>query len=134
MNRLRKSWGLAASQMDAAVTSLSPKTIRVVLFVIVIGIAGFRLMTINVPSLEWTSWKEIDYLTISQNYWQNGFNFLQPEVTWPAEPPRVTEMELPLVPYISAILYQVFGYGSLTARAITLFLMTCYQNTMAMMC
>lgn len=120
MNRLRKSWDLAAAQMDA-IASLSPKTIRGILFVIIVGIAAFRLMTISVPSLEWTSWKEIDYLTISQNYWKNGLNFFQPEVTWPAEPPRVTEMELPLVPYTSALLYQIFGYGPLTARAVTLF-------------
>ena len=32
-------------------TSLSPKTIRVILYVIVIGIAIFRLMTISTPSL-----------------------------------------------------------------------------------
>ena len=121
MDQLRKSWSLAASQLDRMAASLSPKTIRILLFLIVIGIGIFRLATISVPSLEWTSWKEIDYLTISQNFWQNGFNFLQPEVTWPAEPPRVTEMELPLVPYISALLYQIFGFGALTARAITLF-------------
>jgi len=120
MDRLKKSWGLAAAQYETMI-SLSPKTIQTLLYVIVIGIAVFRLMTISVPSLEWTSWKEIDYLTISQNFWKNGFNFLQPEVTWPAEPPRVTEMELPLVPYTSALLYQIFGYSPLTARAITLF-------------
>ena len=120
MNRLKKSWGNAVAQMDA-ITALSPKTIQVILIVIIAVIAVFRLATINTPSLEWTSWKEIDYLTISQNFWQQGFNFLQPEVTWPAEPPRVTEMELPLVPYTSALLYQIFGYGALSARAVTLF-------------
>jgi len=120
MNRLKKSWGNAVAQMDA-ITALSPKTIQVILIVIIAVIAVFRLATINTPSLEWTSWKEIDYLTISQNFWQQGFNFLQPEVTWPAEPPRVTEMELPLVPYTSALLYQIFGYGAWSARAVTLF-------------
>jgi len=120
MNRLKKSWGNAVAQMDA-ITALSPKTIQVILIVIIAVIAVFRLATINTPSLEWTSWKEIDYLTISKNFWQNGFNILQPEVTWPAEPPRVTEMELPLVPYTSALLYQLFGYGALSARAVTLF-------------
>lgn len=120
MERLRKSWGLASAQLESA-TSLSPKTIQAILYVIVIAIAIFRLATINIPSLEWTSWKEIDYLTISQNFWKNGFNIFQPEVTWPAEPPRVTEMELPLVPFTSALLYQLFGYSPFTARAVTLF-------------
>jgi hypothetical protein len=120
MDRLKKSWGLAANQMEI-VTSLSPKTVQWILAVIIVGIAVFRLATISVPSLKWTSWKEIDYLTISQNYWKDGFNILQPKVTWPAEPPRVTEMELPLVPYTAALLYQVFGYGPFTARAVTFF-------------
>ena len=121
MEKLKKSLGLAFAQLESIITSLSPKTVRTLLLVIVIGIAIFRLATISVPSLEWTSWKEIDYLAISQNFWQHGFNILKPEVTWPAEPPRVTEMELPLVPYTSALLYQLFGYSALTARAITLF-------------
>lgn len=120
MDQIKKSWGLAAAQMET-MTSLLPKTVRAILYVIIIGIAIFRLLTISIPSLEWTSWKEIDYLTISQNYWRHGFNFLKPEVTWPAELPRVTEMELPLVPYTASLLYQMFGYGPLTARAVTLF-------------
>ncbi len=119
MERIRKSWKLAAARLETA-TSLSPKTAQAILIVIVIGIAVFRLATVSVPSLEWTSWKEIDYLMISGNYWKNGFNFLQPEVSWPAEPPRVTEMELPLVPYSTALLYQLFGYSPFTARAVTL--------------
>lgn len=119
MNRLISSWNQAITQLDALI-SLSQKTVRTLLFVIVIGVAIFRLMTIGIPSLDRTSWKEIDYLMISQNYWKNGFNLLQPEVTWPAEPPRVTEMELPLVPYTTALLYQVFGYSPFTARAVTL--------------
>lgn len=120
MEKLKRSWVIASTQMEA-ITKLSPQKVQILLYVIVIGIAAFRLATINVPSLQWTSWKEIDYLTISKNFWQHGFNILKPEVTWPAEPPRVTEMELPLVPYASALLYQLFGYSPLTARAITLF-------------
>jgi hypothetical protein len=120
VNRLRRSYEIAADELDAS-TSLSPETARAMLYAIVALITIFRLMTISVPSLKWTSWKEIDYLAISQNYWKNGFNFLQPEVTWPAESPRVTEMELPLVPYVSAMLYEIFGYSPYTARAVTLF-------------
>ena len=34
-------------------------------------------------------------IEISKNYVKNDFNFFKPEITWPAEPPRVTAMELP---------------------------------------
>ena len=78
MEKLKKSWGLASAQLESIITSLSPKTVQTILLVIVIGIAIFRLATISVPSLEWTSWKEIDYLAISKNFWQHGFNILKP--------------------------------------------------------
>jgi 4-amino-4-deoxy-L-arabinose transferase-like glycosyltransferase len=99
---------------------LSERNSHLILFLIILGILAVRLIMIGTPSLEWASWKEIDYLTISKNYWQNGFNFLRPEVTWPAEPPRVTEMELPLVPFLTAIFYQIFGFGAFTARLVPL--------------
>lgn len=80
-----------------------------------------RLATINTPQLKWTEWKEIDYIAISQNFLKHGFNFFLPEVSWPAEPPRVTEMEFPLVPYTAALLYKFFGFNDYTVRAVTLF-------------
>lgn len=120
MERLRKSWLSSEIQLET-ITNISPRLVTILLLGMVVGIAIFRLSTIGIPALHWTVWKEIDYLAISQNFWKNGFNFLHPEVSWPAEPPRVTEMELPLVPFAAALLYQVFGYGPLTARMVTLF-------------
>ena len=77
-----------------------------------------RLITIDVPPLDRTMWKEIDYIEISKNYVKNDFNFFKPEITWPAEPSRVTAMELPLVPFAAAILYKLFGYNVFTVRFI----------------
>jgi hypothetical protein len=91
------------------------------LAIIILLVLIVRLATLNIPPLERSAWKEIDYLTISQNYWQHGFNFFWPEVSWPAEPPRVTEMEFPLVPFTTALLYQFFGFNVYSARAVTLF-------------
>lgn len=79
-----------------------------------------RVSTITTPQIDRTSWKEIDYLTISHNYWQHGFQFAYPEVTWPAEGSRVTAMELPVVPYIAAICYELGGFNEYSARALTL--------------
>lgn len=78
---------------------------------IVLFFALIRLAGIAIPSLQWTAWKEIDYISISTNYIDNGFKFHEPTITWPAEPPRVTAMEFPLVPYLSAFLYKVFGFN-----------------------
>ena len=91
-----------------------------VLALILIGCLAVRLITIDVPPLDRTKWKEIDYIEISKNYVKNDFNFFKPEITWPAEPPRVTAMELPVVPFAAAILYKIFGYNVFTVRLIPL--------------
>ena len=119
MNKLKERFTNTYLQFQAE-TVLSDKTSYLILALIVFIVLIVRLLMINTPALEWAAWKEIDYLTISKNYWQNGFNFLRPEVTWPAEPPRVTEMELPLVPFLAAVFYQLFGFGAFTARVVPL--------------
>ena len=91
-----------------------------VLALILIGCLAVRLITIDVPPLDRTMWKEIDYIEISKNYVKNEFNFFKPEITWPAEPPRVTAMELPLIPFAAAILYKLFGFNVYTVRLIPL--------------
>ncbi|MFC1975639.1 ArnT family glycosyltransferase [Chloroflexota bacterium] len=100
---------------------VSPAWQRIILGLILTVCVIVRLLTISAPALDRTAWKEIDYLMISTNYWQSGFNFLRPEVSWPAEPPHVTEMEFPLVPFSAALLYKIFGFNVYTARLITLF-------------
>jgi 4-amino-4-deoxy-L-arabinose transferase-like glycosyltransferase len=119
MKNLKGRFDAVHSQFQSQAV-ISERASYLILFLIGLGVLLVRLYMIGTPSLEWTDWKEIDYLTISKNYWQNGFNFLKPEVTWPAEPPRVTEMELPVVPFITAIFYQLFGFSAFTARLVPL--------------
>lgn len=117
---------LVSSTRDALGELLSVDAIPrwaqyVALASIVVCTLVVRLDRIDAPALDRTAWKEIDYLMISENYWQHGFHFFSPEVSWPAEEPRATAMELPLVPFASALLYEGFGLSPLTARATTLF-------------
>src|SRR5512139_635085 len=93
---------------------------RFLLALILVGILLVRLLTINAPPVDRTAWREIVYVDISVNYWQKGASFLLPEVSWPAEPPRVTPTEFPLIPYVSALLYGVTGFNAFSVRAVTL--------------
>lgn len=86
------------------------------LTVILLICSAARVVPTRYPPLDRTLWKEIDYIEISRNYWHHGLHFLSPEITWPAEPPRVTAMEFPLVPFVAANLYTVFGFGTVTVR------------------
>lgn len=99
---------------------LSAKTANVVLGLILLLIATIRLSIIQTPALDRTEWKEIDYLTISENYQKNGYDFLHPQVSWPAETPRITAMELPVVPFMAGLLYPVFGKNVYSVRIIPL--------------
>lgn len=99
---------------------VSPLVERVLLVAILGACAGIRLWTIQTPGLDRTCWKEIDYIEISRNFRDHGFHFFRPEVTWPAEEPRVTAMEFPLVPYVAACLYRVLGFHALSVRLVPL--------------
>ena len=75
--------------------SINPTLQRFFLGLILLACLIVRLWTIDSPAIDRTFWKEIDYIEISLNYWKHGFNFIHPELTWPAEPPRMTAMEFP---------------------------------------
>ncbi len=101
-------------------TALRRRTQWAAVIAIVLITGAVRFAAIGSPPIDRTAWKEIDYLQISQGYLQ-GVAFHRPEVWWPAEPPRATAMEFPLVPFLASLGYRVLGYNALSARIWTLF-------------
>jgi len=89
------------------------------LIIAILLFIGVRIFLIQVPQLDRTEWKEIDYITISKNYAKEGVKFWEPTISWPAEEPRITAMEFPLVPYTASLLYRLFGFNAFTVRALT---------------
>src|SRR5450755_469005 len=87
--------------------------------IVLIGLAA-RVKPMQIPQLDRTMWKEIDYIEISRNYAAHGMHFLEPEITWPAEPPRITAMEFRAVPYAAAALYKALGFQVGAVRLIPL--------------
>ncbi len=98
---------------------LSPKKAKAVLALLLILIAALRLANIDSPAIDRTDWKEIDHIMISKNYFENGYKFLYPEVAWPAESPRITAMELPVVPFFASLLYPFLGVNAYSVRMLT---------------
>jgi hypothetical protein len=97
--------------------NLNYKGISVLLVLIFVLL---RLYLIQVPEIKKTDWKEIDYIQISKNYTKKEVQFWEPTISWPAEGPRVTAMEFPLVPFVASKLYQLFGFNVFTLRIIPL--------------
>ncbi len=119
MTNLLKKWKTVYGELLGEET-LSPRLQKTLLALILLACLAIRLATIKAPGLDRTFWKEIDYITISTNYWHHGFNFFHPQINWPAFPSRITAMEFPLVPYLAGLLYPVFGFNPYSVRVIPL--------------
>ncbi|MEK9137230.1 MAG: glycosyltransferase family 39 protein, partial [Bacteroidota bacterium] len=63
-------------------------------------------------------WRQADMSRITMNYLRNGFRFLYPQVDWGGAGPGYVEMEFPLVPYLTALLYKMFGVHEVWALLI----------------
>src|ERR1700730_13243980 len=69
----------------------------------------------NVLILEW---RPTDLASIALNYYRHGFDFPHPQILWGGNGPGYVEMELPLIPYSIALLYEVFGVHDWVALVI----------------
>lgn len=120
MKQLVKAWRKSVEQVDGLVRcdSLPERKANLILLAIVVLFAIFRMATIHIPDIDRTVWKEIDHIMISENYYRHGYHFLKPEISWPAEEPRVTAMEFPLVPFLASLLYPVFGINAFSVRLV----------------
>jgi hypothetical protein len=82
------------------------------LFVILILVGvGLRLAYVHRPfdhRLE-NPWRQSDYLQVARNFQDDGMNILYPRIDWRRDTPGFAEMELPLLPWMGALLFEVFG-------------------------
>jgi 4-amino-4-deoxy-L-arabinose transferase-like glycosyltransferase len=54
-------------------------------------------------------WRPTDLAGIAINYYRNGFHFFYPQVMWGGAGAGHVEMEFPLQPFLTALLFKVFG-------------------------
>jgi 4-amino-4-deoxy-L-arabinose transferase-like glycosyltransferase len=58
-------------------------------------------------------WRPTDLGGIALGYYRHGFHLLYPQVLWGADGPGYVEMEFPLVPFVTALLFKIFGFHEL---------------------
>ncbi len=63
-------------------------------------------------------WRQADLSSIAMNYLNNGFRFFYPQIDWGGAGPGYVEMEFPIIPYLTALLYRVFGVHDACALVI----------------
>lgn len=57
-----------------------------------------------------TSWRQADYVQISRNFDREGMNIFYPRIDWRGNSPGYVEAEFPLIPWLGALAYRLFGY------------------------
>lgn len=64
-------------------------------------------------------WRESDYAALARSFYREGMDILSPRVEWRGDGPGLAEMELPLVPWLTAGLYRIFGPHELLGRVVS---------------
>lgn len=80
-----------------------------------------RLVGISNPPLERShSWRQVTGLMVAKNYYEGNTSFLYPMVDDTGEKIGIIGMEFPIQYFITAKLYNLFGYGHWQGRLLTL--------------
>src|SRR5579871_6760916 len=87
------------------------------------GLAGIlsialvlRLHGIHDPILDHPGWRQGDTAAIARNFARLRFNPLHPQTDYNGAPPNYVELELQIVPFLSATLYKMFGIHEVFGR------------------
>jgi hypothetical protein len=79
-----------------------------------------RLRGIHTPLLDHPGWRQGDTAAIARNFATLQYNILYPQADYNGPPPNYVELELQIVPFIAATLYNIFGVHEVFGRLISL--------------
>lgn len=86
--------------------------------------AGFVLRAAEVwRPIDYTSnspWRECDLGMIARNFWRGDMNILYPQIDWRGDGPGYVESELPVLAWLMALGYRIFGYHEEIGRVLAL--------------
>lgn len=68
-----------------------------------------RIIAMIITEAPILAWRPTDLAGIALNYYRHGLDLLHPQVLWGGNGPGYVEMEFPLIPFLTACLYKVFG-------------------------
>ncbi len=93
---------------------------RVILLSLIFLQLLLTLNHITSPFLDYHAWRQADTAAIARNFYHNGFNILYPQIDWGGAGPGYVETEFQLVPFLTAVLYQLFGVHDYVARLVAI--------------
>jgi len=91
-------------------------------FVVLLGFL-LRLYEINTPPVDFLSWRDTQTRMVARNFYREGMNLFSPSVDWRttdevAPKGTVGGTELMVVPYLTAMLYHLFGIDFWVGRVV----------------
>ena len=81
-----------------------------------------RLVFINQPFIDNWSWRQSDVAALARNYFTGGFHFAQPQIDWAGDQPGYVGTEFPVLPFVAALCYKLFGVHEWIGRIESLIL------------
>jgi 4-amino-4-deoxy-L-arabinose transferase-like glycosyltransferase len=86
---------------------------------ILAGALGIRLIAISQPYVDAWSWRQADVAMMAENFYRHGFALFYPQINWAGTAPGYVGTEFPLVPFLAALLYGMFGVQAWVGRAVS---------------
>jgi 4-amino-4-deoxy-L-arabinose transferase-like glycosyltransferase len=103
----------------AASNHLSPNA-AILLGILFIAVV-FRFHNITLPLVDAFSWRETSTAMMADNFQQRSWNIFFPEVSWTGPGPSYQGREFQNVSYLTALLYQIFGWHDWFGRMVAAF-------------
>ncbi|MFS2175931.1 ArnT family glycosyltransferase [Rhizobium pisi] len=105
---------------DMAARSYLSLDTAILLGILLIAIV-FRFHKITLPLVDGFSWREISTAMMADNFQQRSWNIFFPEVSWTGPGPSYQGREFQIVSYLTALLYQLFGWHDWFGRMVAAF-------------
>jgi 4-amino-4-deoxy-L-arabinose transferase-like glycosyltransferase len=101
-------------------TGWTRKRIWIVFVLVVFGV-GLRVAWVDRPLDHRivNPWRQADYFQIARNFFREGGDIMHPQIDWRGDTAGYAEMELPIVPWVAALLFDLFGMRAPVFRALT---------------
>ena len=88
-----------------------------ILWILILA-AALRLVQIGAPPVGRHAWRQCDTASVARNFHHNGYRLLYPQIDW--EVPGIVEMEFPLYPWVTSLLYRGLGESEAIARGLAI--------------
>ena len=79
-----------------------------------------RCQYLTLPMAEAHRWREIFNADVARNFYQRSMNIFYPQVNWGGAANPYVGMEFPLMPWIVALLYEVFSEQTIIGRLVSM--------------